>query len=142
MAIATDATARTPTTETLRLEEDHNHKYAKSLAHFCREMLPVVLKPTLKIDDYILDVLMPDLIGHDRQPSAFILYLRLWRLTDGGRKKSAPLSLRDLAEQTGLSKRAIQDAVDRLERRQLVTVERAMPTTVPTYRVCKPWLRA
>jgi DNA-binding GntR family transcriptional regulator len=95
----------------------------------------------MQIDDYILDVLMPDLIGHDRQPSAFIVYLRLWRLTSGGRKKSGPLSLRDLAEQTGLSKRAIQDAVDRLERRQLVAVERAMPTAVPVYQIKRPWHR-
>lgn len=97
--------------------------------------------PVPKIDDYILDVLMPDLIGHDRQPSAFIVYLRLWRLTEGGKKKGAPLSLRDLSDQTGLSKRAIQDAVDRLERRQLVTVERAMPTAVPVYKVLRPWIR-
>jgi hypothetical protein len=98
-------------------------------------------KPVMKIDEYVLDVLMPDLIGHDRQPSAFVVYLRLWRLTSGGKKKSAPLSLRDLSDQTGLSKRAIQDAVDRLERRQLVTVERAMPTAVPMYKVLRPWVR-
>jgi hypothetical protein len=97
--------------------------------------------PTMKVDEYVLDVLMPDLIGHDRQPSAFVVYLRLWRLTSGGKKKSAPLSLRDLSDQTGLSKRAIQDAVDRLERRQLVTVERAMPTAVPMYKVLRPWVR-
>lgn len=95
----------------------------------------------MQVDEYVLDVLMPDLIGHDRQPSAFIVYLRLWRLTGGGKKKSGPLSLRDLSDQTGLSKRAIQDAVDRLERRQLVSVERAMPTAVPAYKVLRPWIR-
>lgn len=96
-------------------------------------------RPSVRVDDYVLDVLMPDLIGHDRQPSAFILYLRLWRLTDGGRRKSLPLSLRDLSDQTGLSKRAIQDAVTRLERRQLLSVERTMPTAVPIYRVLRTW---
>ena len=95
----------------------------------------------MQVDDYLIDVLMADLIGHDRQPSAFIVYLRLWRLTNGGRKKSGPLSLRDLSDQTGLSKRAIQDAVDRLERRQLIIVERAMPTAVPVYKILKPWNR-
>ena len=95
----------------------------------------------MRLDDYVVDTLMADLVGHDRQPSAFILYTRLWRLTDGGKKKSQPLSLRDLSDQTGLSKRSIQDAVDRLERRQLVTVERAMPTAVPVYRVLRPWKR-
>lgn len=97
--------------------------------------------PFMQVDDYLLDTLMPDLIGHDRQPSAFIVYLKLWRMTGGGRKKSAPLSLRDLSEQTGLSKRSIQDAVDRLERRQLVIVERAMPTAVPVYQIRHPWRR-
>ena len=93
------------------------------------------------VDAYVFDVLMADLIGHDRQPSAFVLYLALWRLTDGGRKKSAPVSLRSLTEQTGLSKRAIQDASDRLERRQLISIERQMPTAVPVYRLHKPWVR-
>jgi hypothetical protein len=97
--------------------------------------------PRVSVDAYVFDVLMADLIGHDRQPSAFALYLRLWRVTEGGRRKSGPLSLRELSEQTGLSKRAIQDAVDRLERRQLVTVERELPTSIPIYRVHRPWHR-
>ena len=96
---------------------------------------------SVSLDAYVVDVLMADLVGHDRQPSAFIVFLRLWRLTAGGRKKSPPLSLRTLSDQTGLSKRAIQIAVDRLERRQLITVERQMPTAIPVYRVLKPWHR-
>ncbi len=96
---------------------------------------------TVAVDPYVIDVLMGDLVGHDRQPSAFILYLWLWRATDGGRRPSAELSLRALCDQTGLSKRAIQDAVDRLERRRLVVVDRAAPTAIPTYRVLKPWVR-
>jgi len=96
----------------------------------------------VSVDAYVLDVLMADLVGHDRQPSAFVLYLSLWRLTDGGRRRSAPLSLRELGERTGLSKRAVQDAVDRLERRRLIEVERAMPTAVPVYRVLRPWSRS
>jgi DNA-binding transcriptional MocR family regulator len=91
------------------------------------------------VDAYVFDVLMADLIAHDRQPSAFVLYLSIWRLTDGGRRKSPPISLRSLSEQTGLSKRAIQDAADRLERRQLISIERQMPTAVPVYRLHKPW---
>ena len=95
----------------------------------------------ISVDSYIVDSLMADLIGHDRQPSAFVLYLRLWRLTDGGKRRTPPISLRDLSDQTGLSKRAIQDAVDRLERRQLVDVRREAPTAVPTYQVHRPWRR-
>ena len=95
----------------------------------------------VSIDSYVLDVLMADLIGHDRQPSAYVLYLRLWRLTGGGRRRTPPVSLRELGDQTGLSKRAIQDAVDRLERRQLVIVYRGAPTAIPTYQVLRPWHR-
>ncbi len=95
----------------------------------------------ISVDAYVLDVLMADLIGHDRQPSAFALYLRLWRITNGGRRRTPPTSLRDLSDQTGLSKRAIQDAVDRLERRQLVDVRRDAPTAIPTYQVLRPWRR-
>jgi hypothetical protein len=28
---------------------------------------------TLPLDAYIIDTLMPDLVGHDRQPSAFLV---------------------------------------------------------------------
>ena len=34
---------------------------------------------TLSLDQYVVDVLMPDLVGHDRSQSAFIVYLYLWR---------------------------------------------------------------
>src|SRR4051812_30384231 len=51
------------------------------------------------LDDYVVETLMPDLVGHDRHPSAFLLYLALWRLTEGGRRESVA-SLRQLAEET------------------------------------------
>jgi len=95
----------------------------------------------IALDAYVLDVLMADLIAHDRQPSAFVLYLWLWRVTNGGRRASGPLSLRELSDRTGLSKRGIQVAIDRLARRQLITAERSMPTAVATYRVLRPWVR-
>lgn len=92
------------------------------------------------LDPYVVDVLLPDLVGHDRHPSAFLVYLTLWRHTAGGRAPAA-LSLRALAEATGLSKRAVQDAVDALVRRRLVTLERETPTSVPSYHVLRPWAR-
>ena len=95
----------------------------------------------VSVDPYVFDVLMADLVGHDRQPSAFVLYLALWRITNGGRRPTPPTSLTALADRTGLSKRAIQDAVDRLERRQLIAVERGAPTAVPIYRALCPWRR-
>ena len=94
---------------------------------------------TLTLDAYVVDTLLPDLVGHDRQPSAFIVYLALWRLTDGGRT-SAAVSLRTLAESTGLSKRAVQTALQSLVgRRRLVTVARESATAVPEYTLLRPW---
>jgi DNA-binding MarR family transcriptional regulator len=92
------------------------------------------------LDDYVLETLMPDLVGHDHHPSAFLLYLALWRLTGGG-EREAVASLRQLAEETGLSRRAVQDAVARLTARGLVESERAGITDVPAYRVKRPWAR-
>lgn len=90
------------------------------------------------VDAYVFDALLPDLVGHDRRPSAFLVYLVLWRRTDGGDTETS-LSLRELAESTGLSKRAVQDAVDVLVRRRLVALDRDTPTSVPAYTVRRPW---
>jgi hypothetical protein len=98
--------------------------------------------PTMPIvlDDYVLETLMADLVGHDHHPSAFLLYLALWRLTEGG-ARAAVASLHELAGETGLSRRAVQDAVARLANRRLVEIERAGITDVPTYRLQRPWVR-
>src|SRR5262245_30048950 len=63
------------------------------------------------VDEYVLDALMRDLVGHDRQPSAFVVYLSLWRCTKGDERQTTQVALQDLAEATGLSKRSVQDAV-------------------------------
>ena len=97
--------------------------------------MPIVL------DDYVIESLMPDLVGHDHHPSAFLLYLALWRLTGAGERETVA-SLRQLADETGLSRRAVQDAVARLATRQLVEVRRGGITDVPAYRLLRPWVRA
>jgi DNA-binding MarR family transcriptional regulator len=91
------------------------------------------------VDEYVLDALMPDLVGHDRQPSAFLVYLLLWRHTHGIRGERVQLALRDIADSTGLSKRAVQGALTRLSHRKLIRIERASITAVPIYTVCTPW---
>ena len=96
---------------------------------------------TLEIDAYILDTLMPDLVGHDRQPSAFLVYLYLWRQTHCEGRESAQIALRDVAEATGLSKRAVQDALSRLVMRKLVEVAREGITAIAVYTVREPWKR-
>ena len=95
---------------------------------------------TIVLDDYILDVLMRDLIGHDRAPSAYLVYLHLWAQTIGQRRKTVRLSHQTIAYSTGLSKSAVQKGMRLLLRRRLVTVQRASQTAVPEYRLGRPWL--
>jgi DNA-binding GntR family transcriptional regulator len=95
--------------------------------------------PGLTLDEYVVDVLMPDLVGHDRQPSAFLVYIYLWRKTRGG-ELPAEVSLRELSEGTGLSKRAVQDALSRLGKRRLVESDRPTITSVATFRLHRPWV--
>jgi CRP-like cAMP-binding protein len=96
---------------------------------------------TMAFDPYIIDTLMPDLVGHDRQPSAFLVYLSLWRQTHGHGTPTVQVALLDIAEATGLSKRAVQDALGRLAKRKLITVTRERITAVPVYTVLRPWRR-
>ena len=95
----------------------------------------------LEVDAYILDTLMVDLIGHDRQPSAFLVYLFLWRRTHGDEQPTVQVALQDIAEQTGLSKRSVQSAIAWLAKRKLVTVARESITAIPVYTVMRPWRR-
>ena len=96
---------------------------------------------SVAVDAYVLDTLMPDLVGHDRQPSAFLVYLYLWRHTIGRGETEVQSSLQDITLGTGLSKRAVQSALTLLSRRKLLGVARASITAVPTYTVRRPWIR-
>jgi hypothetical protein len=93
----------------------------------------------ISIDAYVVDTLMADLIGHDRAPSAFAVYLLLWRRSLGAGEASVRTSLRDIAEGTGLSKRGVQEALSVLARRKLVSITRQSITDVPVYTVRRPW---
>ena len=62
----------------------------------------------LAIDPHLVDVLLPDLVGHDKRPSSFVLYLWLYAMTRGVGRKSAFFSYQMLTDRTGLSKRAVQ----------------------------------
>jgi DNA-binding MarR family transcriptional regulator len=93
------------------------------------------------LDPYVFDTLMPDLVGHDRQPSAFVVYLYLWRHARGRRTRRAAASLQQIASDTGLSKSAVQQAIRTLKRRRLVESRQASATSVPVYTVLQPWNR-
>ena len=93
------------------------------------------------VDAYVFDTLMHDLIGHDGSASAFVVYLHLWRQSLGVGEPTVQMSLRDIAEGTGFSKRGVQEALTILSRRQLVGIARTSITDVPVYTVKRPWLR-
>ena len=94
-----------------------------------------------ELDEYVLDVLMRDLVGHDKSPSAFLVYLHIWSQTEGRGLKSATLSHQRMAEMTGLSKSAVQSGVRILTRRKLIRATKPTVTSTPEYVVLKPWRR-
>lgn len=96
---------------------------------------------TASLDPYVIDVLMRDLTGHDRQPSAFLVYLFLWHRTTGRGARTVAASHQSIADATGLSKSAVQASLRTLLRRHLVQQSRASITATPEYAVLRPWAR-
>ena len=94
---------------------------------------------TVQVDDYVLDVLMRDIVGHDRQPAAYLVYLYLYGQAARTRWKPVAASLRVLAEATGLSKSAVQTALELLRRRQLIETATDHPTATPEHSVLRRW---
>ena len=95
----------------------------------------------IAVDDYVVDVLLPDLVGHDKSPAGFLVYLILWTLLFRSEGRSIAVSLQSLSSQTGPSKSAVQAAVRLLRQRGLIKVTRASPTAVPQYELVRHWLR-
>jgi hypothetical protein len=92
----------------------------------------------LTIDDYVTDVLMRDLVGHDRRPVSFLVYL--WLAAEEQRRGSAvKISYQELAESIGISKSSAQAAVGWLAQRKLLAVEKVNATATPSYKVQRPW---
>lgn len=93
------------------------------------------------LDAYLLDCLLPDLVGHDHRPASFVVYLYLYRLASQQANWSVRVSHQSIATATGLSRSAVQGALAHLQKRQLIATARAHPTAVPLHRVLRPWLR-
>ena len=91
------------------------------------------------VEAYVLDVLMRDLVGHDKKPSAFIVYLHIYRMIAVSPRASARLSHQTIADATGLSRSAVQDAIETLTRRRLVRAHRAFRTATPEYTLTRHW---
>jgi hypothetical protein len=96
----------------------------------------------VSLDAYVLDVLMPDLVGHDRRPATFVVYLFLLRQAAKSRRDTVSVSLQTIATNTGLSKSGVQAALRHLRRRGLVDPALTATVTEPMRRVLRPWVRA
>jgi hypothetical protein len=96
-------------------------------------------KRTIPIDDYVLDVLMRDLIGHDEKPSAYLVYLHLYGQAARTKRHSISASVRAIADATGLSKSAVHAALIHLRRRQLIATTSDHVTATPRHRVLRHW---
>jgi hypothetical protein len=87
-------------------------------------------------DDYVTDVLMRDLVGHDRRPVSFLVYL--WLAAEQRRRSgTVQVSYQELAE--SVSKSSAQAAVSWLIRRKLLAVSKESVTATPRYTVLSPW---
>ena len=94
----------------------------------------------MSLDDYVVDVLMRDLVGHDRRPASFLVYL--WLTCEQARRHGAvQVSYQELAESIGLSKSSAQAAVSWLVRRKLLTANKENATSIPNYMMRCPWRR-
>jgi hypothetical protein len=97
--------------------------------------------PRISVDSYVVDVLMPDLVGHDRRPAAFIVYLYLSRLAALTGRDSVSASLQTIATSTGLSKSTVQAALRHLRGRRLLDPSVVATVTKPARRILRPWRR-
>jgi hypothetical protein len=90
------------------------------------------------LDIYVTDVLMRDLVGHDRRPVSFLVYLWL-AVEQQNRGGAVQISYQELAESIGVSKSAAQSSVSWLVRRRLLTASKENATATPRYSVLSPW---
>jgi hypothetical protein len=92
----------------------------------------------IAFDDYVIDVLMRDLTGHDRKPTSFLIYL--WLSAEQSRRQApVQVSYHELAESVGASKSSAQSAINWLLRRKLLSASKENATAIPSYTVHKPW---
>ena len=92
----------------------------------------------LALDSYITDTLMRDLVGHDRKPVSFLVYL--WLAAEQAKTHDeVNVSYQQVAESVGVSKSSAQSAIGWLLKRKLLTVKKESVTATPMYTVRSPW---
>lgn len=102
-------------------------------------MTILFMMPVTTFDPYVLDVLMPDLVGHEHAPSAFLIYVYLWHRIEANGGRAVQLSYATIGLETGLSRITAQRAIALLLRRQLISATSVSRTAVPSYLVLRPW---
>ena len=96
-------------------------------------------RQSVPVDDYVIDVLLRDIVGHDHQPAAFLVFLYLYGQAARNKWRPIPASLRTLAEATGLSKSAVQTAIKLLHYRELIRTVKDHGTAIPSHSVLRHW---
>jgi len=91
----------------------------------------------IAIDNYVIDVLMRDLVGHDRRVVSFLVYL--WFTGEQRKENPVQASYRQIAESIGVSKSSAQAAVAWLIKRKLIASTKKTATATPRYKVLTPW---
>ena len=86
------------------------------------------------VDNYIFDTLFKELDN----PNEAMVYLYLWRRTKGSNQKKVELSYQVLSDAIGISKRAGQDVLKRLNEK-LLKINRESKTGIPSYEILQPW---
>src|SRR5437588_4123267 len=99
----------------------------------------MIRQPDVTVDAYVMDVLLRDVVGHDKRPAAFLVYLYLYAAAARSRWRPVAASLRDIAEATGLSKSAAETAMKILRRRHLLTTQTSSRTARPRHQVLRHW---
>jgi DNA-binding MarR family transcriptional regulator len=91
----------------------------------------------ISLDDYVIDILMRDLVGHDHRVVSFLVYL--WFTGEERTGTTIEASYRQIAESIGVSKSSAQSAVAWLIKRKLLASSRKTVTATPRYKVLTPW---
>jgi len=94
----------------------------------------------LNLDDYVVERgLMRDLVGHDRRPASFLVYL--WLTSEQARRRGAVQVSYQEHGRVPLDCREVQPkpAVSWLVRRKLLTASKENATAIPSYTVRSPW---
>lgn len=99
----------------------------------------VITMKRIIMDAYVVDVLMSDLVGHDRRPAAFIVYLFLLRQAALAGRDAVSVSLQTIATKTGLSKSAVQASIRHLRGRRLLDPAVIATVANPLRRILRPW---